>query len=72
MKRYLVSYRHDGGEWNIELPAESLEDARCRLGKLAFGRLDGEIIANIPGALGPLAALAASVRNLLQRAGSAV
>src|SRR5688572_8371501 len=31
MKRYLVSYRFDGSEWNIELPAESLDDARQRL-----------------------------------------
>lgn len=65
MKRYLVSYRHDGGSWNIELPAESLEDARRRLSQLTFGRLDGEIVAKVPGALGPLAALAAAVRNSL-------
>lgn len=64
-KNYLVSYRYDGGEWNIELPAESEEDARRRLGQLHFGRLEGEVIARIPGALGPIAALAAGVRNLL-------
>jgi len=64
-KKYLVCYRHDGGEWNIELPASSLEDARQRLGQLTFGRLEGEIVAKIPGAFGPFAALAAAVRNLL-------
>lgn len=63
MKRYLVSYRHDGGEWNIELPAENPQDARDRLGKLMFGRLEGEIVSKVPAALGPIAALAAAVRN---------
>ena len=63
MKRYLVSYRHDGGSWNIELPADSFEDAQRRLSQLTFGRLDGEIVAKVPGGLGPLAALATAVRN---------
>ena len=64
-KRYLVSYRYDGAQWNIELPAASREDAQQRLGQLHFGRVDGEIIANIPGSMGPIAMLAARVRNLL-------
>lgn len=63
MKRYLVSYRHEGAQWNIELPATDFDDARRRVSQLALARLDGEIIATIPGALGPLAALAAFVRN---------
>jgi hypothetical protein len=67
MKHYLVSYRHDDGEWNIDLPAESREDARQRLSKLAMGRVEGEIVATIPGALGPFAALAVTVRNLFAR-----
>jgi hypothetical protein len=64
MKRFLVSYRHEGGQWNIELPAEDFEDARRRLSQLALGRLDGEIIATVQGALGPLAAVAAFTKNL--------
>lgn len=72
-KKFLVSYRHDGGQWNIELPATDIEDARRRLSQLALGQLEGEIIADIPGALGPLAALAAFTRNLFaSRAGNAV
>jgi hypothetical protein len=67
MKRFLVSYRHEGSQWNIELPATDLEDARRRVSQLALARLDGEIIADIPGALGPVAALAAFVRNALGR-----
>lgn len=64
-KRYLVSYRHDGAQWNIELPATSHEDAKQRLSQLHFGRVDGEIIADIPGSMGPLAELAARFRNLI-------
>lgn len=68
-KTYLVSYRHDGGEWNIELPATSLEDAQRRLGQLHFGRVDGEIIATIPNSIGFLAMLAARVRNAVSALG---
>jgi hypothetical protein len=67
MKRFLVSYRHEGGQWNLELPATDLEDARRRLSQLALGRLEGEIIATVPGAFGPFAALAAFARNLFAR-----
>lgn len=65
-KRYLVSYRHDGAQWNIEIPATSHEDAERRLSQLHFGKVDGEIIANIPGSMGPIAMLAARVRNLMR------
>ena len=64
-KNYLVSYRLDGAQWNIELPATSFEDAERRLSQLTFGRVDGELIASMPNSLGPLAILAAKVRNLL-------
>ena len=64
-KNYLVSYRLDGAQWNIELPATSFEDAERRLSQLTFGRVDGELIASMPNSLGPLAMLAAKVRNLL-------
>lgn len=64
-KRYLVSYRHDGAQWNIELPAASLEDAKRRLSQLHFGRVDGEIIARIASPLGPIAMLFARLRNLI-------
>jgi hypothetical protein len=66
-KRYLVSYRHDGGEWNIELPATCPDDARRRLGQLTFGRLEGEIVSKVPSALGPFAALATFIQNVRHR-----
>lgn len=64
-KTYLVSYRHDGAQWNIELPATSLADAEQRLSQLTFGKVDGEIIAKIPGSMGPLAMLLTRLRNLI-------
>lgn len=64
-KRFLVSYRLDGAQWNIEIPATSLEDAERRLGQLHFGRVEGEVIATMPSAMGPIAGLAAWFRNLM-------
>jgi hypothetical protein len=64
-KSYLVSYRHDGAQWNIELPATSLEDANRRLSQIHFGRVDGEIVANVSESLGPIAVLIAWIRNLI-------
>lgn len=63
-KTYLVSYRHDGAQWNIELPATSQEDAERRLSQLTFGRVDGEIVAKIPASAGPLVMLLTRLRNL--------
>ena len=68
-KRYLVSYRHDGGERNIEIPATSFEDARRRLGQLHFGRVEGELIARIPSSIGAIAVLAAWARNAVSTLG---
>ena len=64
---YLVSYRHDGSEWSLELPASSYDDARQRLDKLVFARVDGELVAKVPASLGPFATLAVWLRNLLLR-----
>lgn len=67
MKPYLVAYRHEGSEWNVSIMAESFADARARLSKLALGRIEGELVATIPNAFGPFAALAVFLRNLLKR-----
>ena len=64
-KNYMVSYRYDGAQWSIELPATSQQDAERRLSQLVFGRVDGELIATIPGKIGPIAILATRLRNLI-------
>ncbi|MEL7720947.1 hypothetical protein AAG598_12965 [Citromicrobium bathyomarinum] len=63
-----MSYRYDGAQWNIEVPATSIEDAQRRLGQLHFGRVDGEVIAHVPGSIGPIAELVARLRNLIWNA----
>jgi hypothetical protein len=60
---YLVSYRHDGAEWNLELKAASVQDAQARLSKLVFGRVDGELIATVPAMAGWFAKALVAFRN---------
>ncbi|MBF5090464.1 hypothetical protein F1640_10650 [Novosphingobium sp. NBM11] len=67
-KHFLVSYRLDGAQWNIEIPATSFEDAERRLSQIHFGRVEGEVIATVPGVMGPIAGLAAWIRNLISPA----
>ena len=66
-KTYLVSYHHEGAQWNLELPARSYEDARARLEKLPLARIDGELVMSIPASLGFIARLTAAFRNALRR-----
>lgn len=66
-KTFLVTYRHDGTEWQLELKARDRQDAEARLSRLAFATLDGELVARIPAALGPFAAIAVMIRNSFVR-----
>jgi hypothetical protein len=63
METHLFSYRHEGELWELEIPARDAEDARRRIGQLAYATYDGVLVAKVPLALGPLAILAAWVRN---------
>lgn len=63
MQTHLFSYRHDGKHWSLEIQAHDAEDAKQRIGKLAYATYDGVLIAKVPATLGPLAILAAWVRN---------
>lgn len=47
-KPFLVSYRYEGAVWNIELPAQSLEDAERRVSALTYAKCDGEVVARLP------------------------
>ena len=48
MKTYLLSYQHEGSTWLLELKAENEQDARKRLSRLQYARLDGELMMKIP------------------------
>jgi len=66
-KTYLISYHHEGAQWNLELPARSYKDARARLQKLPSAWIDGELVMSVPASLGFLARVVAVLRNALRR-----
>ncbi|MCP4381091.1 MAG: hypothetical protein GY798_06685 [Hyphomicrobiales bacterium] len=41
-QRFSFTYRFDGADWSIEVPALSLEEARERVRVLGFARYDGD------------------------------
>jgi hypothetical protein len=65
MKTYLLTYQHEGAEWIVELKAKDTQDANARRAKLAYARLDGELIACVPSSMGLLARFATFVKNAL-------
>lgn len=66
LRCYLFSYGHDGARWNFEIWAESPEDARIRVSKLAFATYDGELIAKLPASLGLLGRLIVHTQNFFR------
>lgn len=67
MKAFLVNYQHGGQRYALELHAADAEDAKARLNSLLYGRVLGEVVAKVPGPLGPLASLICSFRNAFAR-----
>lgn len=67
MKTFLVSYRHEGARWVVELPARDFDDAKARVKQMAFAKVDGEVIAKVPAVAGPLVGIASAIRNCLSR-----
>jgi hypothetical protein len=61
---YTGTYRFDGEEWAIRLQARSHGEAQARLRSIGLGRIDGELVAEIPAGMGWLARLACRVRNM--------
>lgn len=62
-RTYLFSYNYDGCSWGFEIQAESPEDARQRVSRLAFASYDGELVAKIPASLGLPAKAVVALRN---------
>ncbi|WP_374379500.1 hypothetical protein [Dongia sp.] len=65
---HLFSYRYQGADYVIEIPADNADDAKARIAQLAWARYDGEVVAKIPAIAGPLPAVIAWLRNLIFRA----
>lgn len=64
-RTFLFSYRYNGSEWSLEIPAESAREARERLSAMSFARMDGELIAKFPVATGPIVRLTVWLKNIL-------
>jgi hypothetical protein len=45
---YLCDYYYEGERWSIEIPAESWEDAKARLKRMAYAEVVGEIQSTLP------------------------
>lgn len=65
-KSYLFTYQHDGAEWVFEIQARDEKDAIARKAKIAYARLDGELVAKIPAHVGLFAKAAVTLKNALK------
>lgn len=62
-KTHMFTYRHDGAEWVVTLEATDADDARARIGKLAYATYDGVVISQTPAALAPIGIASVWLRN---------
>ena len=44
---HMFTYRHDGAEWMVTVDATDADDARARIGKLAYASYDGVVHSTI-------------------------
>lgn len=67
-KDYIIDYPFQGARWGATIKAASFDEAKARIEAMgAFGRVQGELMATIPGALGPLAWLWVWLGNFFRR-----
>jgi hypothetical protein len=62
---HLFTYRHDGAEWVLPIHAIDADDARARIGKLAYATYDGVAVARITTTLGPLGRMSTWARSMV-------
>ncbi|MDX2264338.1 MAG: hypothetical protein NW215_05150 [Hyphomicrobiales bacterium] len=66
MQTHLFSYNFDGKRWALEIKASDAEEARARLGRIAFATYDGVLVAEIPVTpAGVWAKLSRAIRSVL-------
>ncbi len=63
-RTHLFTYRHDGAEWVLAIEATDADDARARIGKLAYATYNGVAISRTPAALAPVGIASVWFRNL--------
>lgn len=68
IRMYLFSYNYQGSEYSLEIPANSLEEAKGRLSQMVFAQYDGELVAKVPAnsSSGILVNLAVWIRNRIK------
>ena len=64
---HLFTYRHDGAEWILAIKATNADDARARIGKLAYATYNGVAISQTPAVLAPIGILSVWARNTATR-----
>ena len=67
LSTFLLRYNYDGSEWALSMPARDFEDAKARLARLPFAKIDGELVATVPHFAGPFMAMLALWRNVAKR-----
>lgn len=60
---HMFTYRHDGADWVLTIKATDADDARARIGKLAYATYDGVVVEQLPGILTPIGILSIWARN---------
>ncbi len=61
---HMFTYRHDGAEWTLVLQATDADDARVRIGKLAYATYDGVVQSQLPAAIAPIGIVSVWAQNL--------
>jgi hypothetical protein len=64
---HVFSYRHAGTEWQLKIDATDADDARERIGKLAWATYDGVALSEQPIVFAPLGIASVWVRNFVTR-----
>lgn len=64
---HLFTYRHDGAEWILAIKATNADDARARIGKLAYATYNGVAISQTPVILAPSGIASVWLRNAALR-----
>ncbi len=62
---HLFTYRHDGAQWVLQIKARDAEDAKQRLGKLAYATYDGVLVAKLPATCGWVAKVLCALRRVV-------
>ena len=45
-KNYLFTYSYDNDQYSLEIPANSLDEAKRKLARMTFAQYEGELIVN--------------------------